>query len=49
MLTVKESRRSWKESLAPLRELERQWVGRWNSTDIVRTYRETRHGREDRP
>src|SRR3989442_13898198 len=28
-------RRSWQEALAPLRELERQWVGRWNSTDIV--------------
>ena len=41
-------RRSWKEALAPLKELEQQWVGQWNSTDIVRYYRETRHGREDR-
>jgi len=41
-------RRSWKEGLAPLKELEQQWVGRWNSADIVRYYRETRYGREDR-
>src|SRR2546425_4360194 len=41
-------RRSWKEALAPLKELERQWVGRWNSTDIVHrnvstTLRHRRH------
>ena len=41
-------RRSWKKALALLKELEQQWVGRWNSTDIVRYYRETRYGREDR-
>ena len=41
-------RRSWKEALAPLAALEQQWVGHWDSTDIVRYYRETRHGREDR-
>jgi Arc/MetJ-type ribon-helix-helix transcriptional regulator len=41
-------RRSWTEALAPLRELEHQWVGQWDSTDIVRYYRETRYGREDR-
>jgi Arc/MetJ-type ribon-helix-helix transcriptional regulator len=41
-------RRSWKEALAPLKELEEQWVGRWDSTDIIRYYRETRYGREDR-
>lgn len=41
-------RRSWKEALAPLTELEQQWVGQWNSTDIIRYYRETRYGREDR-
>ncbi len=40
--------RSWKEALAPLKELEQQWVGRWDSTDIIRYYRETRYGREDR-
>jgi Arc/MetJ-type ribon-helix-helix transcriptional regulator len=43
-----EGRLSWKEALAPLKELEQQWVGRWNSTDIIRYYRETRYGREDR-
>jgi len=41
-------RPSWKEALVPLKELEQQWVGQWNSTDIVRYYRETRYGREDR-
>ena len=41
-------RRSWKEALAPLKELEQQWVGQWDSTDIIRYYRETRYGREDR-
>jgi Arc/MetJ-type ribon-helix-helix transcriptional regulator len=46
LLTGKES--SWKEALAPLKELEQQWVGRWDSTDIVRYYRETRYGREAR-
>ncbi len=39
---------SWKDGLAPLRELEAQWVGRWDSTDIIRYYRETRYGRQDR-
>jgi len=42
------SRGFWKEALAPLKELEHRWVGQWNSTDIVRYYRETRYGREDR-
>jgi hypothetical protein len=37
---------SWK--LAPLKDLEQQWVGRWDSTDIIRYYRETRYGREAR-
>ena len=43
-----ERRQSWKKALAPLRELEEQWVGQWNSTDIIRYYREARYGREDR-
>jgi Arc/MetJ-type ribon-helix-helix transcriptional regulator len=42
------TRPSWKDALAPLRELEQQWVGRWDSTDIIRYYRDTRYGREDR-
>ena len=33
-------RRSWKEALALPKELEQRWVGRWNSTDIARYYRE---------
>ena len=40
--------RSWKQALAPLGELERHWVGQWDSTDIIRYYRDTRYGREDR-
>ena len=43
------SRRSgWKEALAPLRELEERWVGQWDAADIIRYYRESRHGSEDR-
>jgi len=41
-------RQSWKEAVAPLRELEEQWVGRWDSTDIIRYYRDSRYGRKDR-
>ena len=40
--------RSWKQALAPLRELERHWIGHWDSTDIIRYFRDTRYGREDR-
>jgi hypothetical protein len=40
--------RSWKQALAPLRELERHWIGQWDSTDIIRYFRDTRYGREDR-
>jgi Arc/MetJ-type ribon-helix-helix transcriptional regulator len=42
------SRRSWKKALAPLRDLEQHWVGQWDSTDIIRYYRENRYGRENR-
>ncbi len=41
-------RHAWKEALAPLRELEHQWIGQWDSTDIIRYFRETRYGRKDR-
>ena len=41
-------RRSWKDALAPLKELEQQWIGQWDSTEIIRYYRETRYDREDR-
>ncbi len=39
---------SWKNALAPLRKLEQKWVGQWDSTDIIRYYRDTRYGREGR-
>lgn len=39
--------RSWKQALGPLRELERHWISRWDSTDIIRYFRDTRYGRED--
>jgi Arc/MetJ-type ribon-helix-helix transcriptional regulator len=38
----------WQEALAPMRDLERQWIGEWDSADVVRYYRDRRHGREDR-
>ncbi len=41
-------RRSWKAASAPLEELERQWVGRWDSTDVIRRYRHARDGRKYR-
>lgn len=40
--------RTWKDALAPLRDLEERWVGQWDSTDVIRYYRDTRYGREDR-
>ena len=40
--------RSWKQALAPLRDLEQHWVGQWDSTDIIRYYRDSRYGGEDR-
>jgi Arc/MetJ-type ribon-helix-helix transcriptional regulator len=40
--------RAWRDALAPLRDLESQWVGQWDSTDVIRYYRDLRHGREDR-
>jgi metal-responsive CopG/Arc/MetJ family transcriptional regulator len=46
LLAGKEAgRRSWKEALGPLKGLEERWVGQWDSTDIIRYYRETRYGR----
>jgi Arc/MetJ-type ribon-helix-helix transcriptional regulator len=38
----------WKTALAPLRKLEQHWLGQWDSTDIIRYYRDNRYGREDR-
>jgi Arc/MetJ-type ribon-helix-helix transcriptional regulator len=42
------ARQSWKGTVAPLRELEALWVGDWDSTDIVRYYRDRRYARKDR-
>lgn len=42
------ARCTWKDALAPLRGLEEQWVGQWDSTDIIRYYRDSRYGHEDR-
>lgn len=42
------ARNSWKAAIAPLRELEAQWIGDWDSTDIVRYYRDRRYGSKDR-
>ena len=42
------TRADWKAVLTPLRRLEEHWVGQWNSTDIIRYYRENRYGRKDR-
>lgn len=39
---------SWQDALAPLRALEEQWIGQWDSTDIIRYYRDTRYGRKNR-
>jgi len=38
----KSARRAWKDALAPLKDLEHQWIGQWDSTDIIRYFRETR-------
>jgi len=39
---------SWKDALAPLRELEAKWVGEWDSTDIIRYFRDRRYGTQNR-
>ena len=41
-------RDAWRASLAPLRALEHLWVGQWDSTDVIRYYRDRRRGRQDR-
>jgi len=37
-------RRSWKEAVAPLQELEERWVGQWDSTEIIRLRLKSRLG-----
>ncbi|HYB72754.1 MAG TPA: ribbon-helix-helix protein, CopG family [Candidatus Sulfotelmatobacter sp.] len=42
------ARRSWREALVPLKDLETLWMGEWDSTDIIRYFRDTRYGPQDR-
>ena len=39
-------RTAWKKAFTPLRELEHQWVGQWDSTDIIRYYRDHRYAQQ---
>lgn len=39
---------SWAAALAPLEALERDWVGRWDSSDVIRQDRDSGHGPADR-
>jgi Arc/MetJ-type ribon-helix-helix transcriptional regulator len=48
LLAQSRGQRSWKDAMAPLRGLEEEWVGKWDSTDIVRYYRDSRHASKDR-
>lgn len=41
-------RRSWEAALRPLKELEQQWVGEWDSTQIIRHHRATSDGDQNR-
>jgi len=47
-LREENARQSWKDALAPLRELEALWIGEWDSTDVIRYYRDRRYGPKDR-
>jgi Arc/MetJ-type ribon-helix-helix transcriptional regulator len=40
--------RSWEKALAPLRRLEESWIGSWDSTDVIRSDRDRRVGRQSR-
>jgi metal-responsive CopG/Arc/MetJ family transcriptional regulator len=44
----RESRSQWKKALVRLKAIERHWVGRWESTDIICYYRDYRQGRRPR-
>ncbi|MEX0806086.1 MAG: ribbon-helix-helix domain-containing protein [Candidatus Binatia bacterium] len=48
MAKTRKGTSKWETALAPLRKLEQHWVGQWDSTDIIRYYRDSRYGREDR-
>jgi predicted transcriptional regulator len=40
--------RSWGKALARLRRLEAEWVGKWDSTAVIRSDRERERDRKDR-
>jgi Arc/MetJ-type ribon-helix-helix transcriptional regulator len=46
-LRARPDRRSWRGALERLRRLETEWIGEWDSTDVIRSDRE-RHIGEDR-
>ena len=47
-IRTKPDRRSWRSALARLRRLEDEWVGKWDSTEIIRSDRERPVGLKDR-
>lgn len=38
----------WQDVLTPLRALDDAWIGRWDSTNLIREQRDARHRRADR-
>jgi len=47
-IRAKPERRSWRGGLARLRRLEDEWVGKWDSTEAIRSDRERPVGLKDR-
>lgn len=47
-IQTRPDRRSWRRGLDRLRRLEKQWMGKWDSTEVIRSDRERRVGLEDR-
>lgn len=39
---------AWREAISTFQELEDKWIGRWDSTDVIREFRDTRYGKRDR-
>jgi metal-responsive CopG/Arc/MetJ family transcriptional regulator len=39
---------AWREAISTFKELEDKWIGRWDSTDVIREFRDTRYGKRDR-
>jgi Arc/MetJ-type ribon-helix-helix transcriptional regulator len=48
LLDESAARLSWREALAPLRAMEGNWRGSWDSTDVVRQDRDAGRGRRPR-